>query len=139
MGTKTNWTYLIAPGLIDSYLKLRLLLVFIRHRQLRGPLASLAQRLPGNPWALEEALDALAEAGLLERARTVGAPEYALASSSEHRMSLAHLALSFDDPHQRDEIYALVHAAEQERRFHEALADRRAIPTTPDSYEPVVV
>lgn len=135
---ETTCTKLIAPGLIDSLLKLRALLVFCRHPQLRDGIEGLRQRLPGNHWALEEALDALAEAGLIERARTGGHWEYALTGRQEQRSQLALLATCFDDPHRREEIYTMVRAAEQERRFHEAIAERRRA-VGGDVYEPLVI
>jgi hypothetical protein len=62
---------LLAPGLIDSALKLQLLLLFCRH-----------PRLCGEMWSLSE-----------------------------------WLVTAYDDPQQRDQIHALIHAADQERRF----------------------
>jgi hypothetical protein len=129
---------LIGPGLLDSIMKLRVVLVFSRHPMLRAGVAGLGQRLPGNHWALEEALDALAEAGIVER-RCVGAQwEYALASQDEVRRQVRQLAARFDDPHGREEIYRSVREAEQERRFRDAAAGKwRAV--SGDAYETLVV
>lgn len=137
---------LIGPGLIDSITKLRVLLVFSRHPMLCAGVAGIGQRLPGNHWAIEEALEALAEAGVLERMpkaageSTRGAAqwEYALSKRDETRPLVMQLAAHFDDPQGRDEIYALVREAEQERRFRDAAAGKwRAV--SGDAYESLVV
>ncbi len=116
---------LIAPGLIDSVMKLRVLLVFCRYPQLRGSAPQIRQRLPCDPWMLQEALDGLAEASLLERKRSGGVGEYALSPRSQVRTKLRELAQLFDDPQQREEIYLQVREAEQERRFRDFLANER--------------
>jgi hypothetical protein len=130
---------MIAPGLIDSPTKLRVTLLFCQHLQLRASAAHIGQRLPGNPWALEEALDALAEAGVLERTKGPGHWEYALSAHQETRAHLMKLASSFDDPHRREEIYAMVRVVEQERRFRDFLADRRRPHSGAEAYEPLVI
>lgn len=135
---ETTCTKLIGPGLIDSITKLRVLLVFLWHPQLRGGVAGVGQRLPGNHWALEEALEAMAESGLLERSRAGIQWEYALAGRHDLRRQLDQFAACFDDPHRREEIYALVRAAEQERRFRDATAGKWRT-FGGDAYEPLVV
>jgi hypothetical protein len=134
---ETTCTRLIGPGLIDSVTKLRVLLVFCRHPQLRMGAAGLGQRLPSDPWALEEALDALAEADILERTSCGGRWEYALQTRPELRAQLVQLAASFDDPQRRDEIYALVRAAEQDRHLRDFLSEKRRAVGSGDSYEPL--
>ncbi|MEN9939119.1 MAG: hypothetical protein RLZZ387_5698 [Chloroflexota bacterium] len=135
---ETTCTKLIAPGLIDSNLKLRVLLVFCRHPQLRAGVQGLGQRLPGNPWALEEALVALAEGGVLERAWAHGHWEYSLSLRGDVRLPLESLAACFDDPHRRDDIYALVRSAEQEQHYRSA-GEKWRVVGSGDGYEPLVV
>jgi hypothetical protein len=135
---ETTCKKLIAPGLIDSVTKLRVLLVFLLHPKLRAGVAGLGQRLPGDPWALEEALDALAESGVLDRGRAASHWEYELAGRLDMRVQLGELAICFDDPHRRDEIYALVRAAEQEQRFRDATVQHWHA-FGGDHYEPLVV
>ena len=132
---ETTCTTLIGPGLIDSIIKLRVLLVFLWHPVLRGGAASLGQRLPGDHRALEEALDALTDAGLLERRRAGGHCEYELARREELRRQLDQFATCFDDPQRRDEFFALVRAAEQERTFRDALAGKWRALGGQDAYE----
>jgi hypothetical protein len=136
---ETTCTKLIAAGLIDSNMKLRVLLMFCRHPQLRAGVASLGQRLPGNHWALEEALEALAEAGLLERTRAHGHAEYGLPARRELHAQLMQLAARFDDPNHRDDIYGLVRTAQEERHFRDAQTERKRHVGGADTFDSVVV
>src|SRR5215470_15065734 len=96
--------HLIVPGLIDSPLKLQLVLLFCRHPHLRSDAGCLTNWLRESPWALEEALDALARAGILAHIEQLGRTLYHLELSTDTWPQLARLALCYDDPLQRDEI-----------------------------------
>ncbi|ABU60084.1 hypothetical protein [Roseiflexus castenholzii] len=110
---------LISPGQIDSLLKLRLVLLFAEYPWLRMSSATAQQRLRESPWAIAEALDELAHAGLLSKTEYGGQPMYRLTATPEHRLRLERLARSFDDPQRRDELYDLVRTASEERRYRE--------------------
>jgi hypothetical protein len=110
---------LVSPGQIDSLLKLRLVLLFAEYPWLRMSAAAAQQRLRESPWAIADALDELAGAGLLNRVECCGQPMYRLTTAPEQRLRLERLARSFDDPQRRDEIYDLVRATHQERRFRD--------------------
>ncbi|PMP86651.1 MAG: hypothetical protein C0183_03485, partial [Roseiflexus castenholzii] len=69
---------LISPGQIDSLLKLRLVLLFAEYPWLRMSSATAQQRLRESPWAIAEALDELAHAGLLSKTEYGGQPMYRL-------------------------------------------------------------
>jgi hypothetical protein len=114
-----NEAGLVSPGQIDSLLKLRLVLLFTEYPWLRMNVAMAQQRLRESPWAIADALDELASAGLLSRVECCGQPMYRLTTVPEQRLRLKHLARSFDDPQRRDEIYDLVRATHQERRFRD--------------------
>jgi len=114
-----NEAGLVSPGQIDSLLKLRLVLLFAEYPWLRMNAATAQQRLRESPWAIADALDELASAGLLSRVECCGQPMYRLTTVPEQRLRLEHLARSFDDPQRRDEIYDLVRATHQERRFRD--------------------
>jgi hypothetical protein len=114
-----NEAGLVSPGQIDSLLKLRLVLLFTEYPWLRMNVAMAQQRLRESPWAIADALDELASAGLLSRVECCGQPMYRLTTVPEQRLHLEHLARSFDDPQRRDEIYDLVRATHQERRFRD--------------------
>ena len=117
-------TNLIAPGLIDTTLKLQLMLLFYRHPRWDGTVARLSEWLCENPWAVQEAVDGLVEANLLGRAAVRPAtPHYQLEQSGDHWAALEQLVRCFDDPLKRDEIYTLVRSADQERLFRTLTKD----------------
>ena len=124
----TSYEQLIAPRLLDSRLKLHLLLQFLIHSQLATTAATLSERLRENPWAVAEALEELAEQHLLTSAINQGKMIYRLGSDILHRARLDCLAEDFNDPLKRDHIHALVHTAHWERQFHTWLAtNERAV------------
>jgi hypothetical protein len=125
---KTSYEQLIAPRLLDSRLKLHLLLQFLIHSQLATTAATLSERLRENPWAVAEALTELAEQNLLMSAMYQGMLIYQLSSDIMYLAGFERLAEDFDDPLKRDQIHALVRAANWERQFHAWLtADERAV------------
>ena len=108
---------LIVPGLIDSPLKLQLFLVFYRHPQLCGEARCLTEWLHESPWEIDEALSELAAAGLIARIERQGRVCYRLEPDTALWPRLKRLVTCYDDPLQRDEIYALVRAADREQQF----------------------
>jgi len=118
----TSYEQLIAPRVLDSRLKLHLVLQFLIHSQLATTAAALSERLRENPWAVAEALEELAEQQLLTRAMNQGKLIYQVGSNLMYRARLDRLAEDFDDPHKRDHIHALVQAAHGERQFFTWLA-----------------
>lgn len=118
---------LIAPGLIDSPLKLQLLLLFYRHRHLCGAALQLNDWLHESPWAIQEALDALADMKLLNRTERSGRTQYCLECNASLLARLEALARCYDDPLRRDDVYALVHEADRERQFRAWVANTRDI------------
>lgn len=108
---------LIVPGLIDSPLKLQLLLLFYRHPRLCGEAHYLNDWLHESPWEIEEALEALAKTGLLARIDQQGRIFYRLELHTALWPRLDRLAICYDDPLRREEIYSLVREANRERLF----------------------
>jgi hypothetical protein len=115
----------VRPGLVDTALKLHLLLIFNQQHGLRSGIPRLSAWLGEAPWAVTAALEELAEAGFLARCPGPAGPEYRLASQPERRRLLEQLAHCFDDPQRRDSVYTLLHAAEQEHRFQQWLASEQ--------------
>ena len=113
-----NCKRLIRPGLIDTPLKLQLLLLFYRHPRLCGEARRLNDWLHESPWAIEEALDALAETDLLDRIDQHGRVLFCLEFNTPLWPGLQALAHCYDEPLRRDEVYALVREADRERQFH---------------------
>jgi hypothetical protein len=97
-------TKLISPGLIDTPLKLQVVLLFCRNPSWSGASERVSEWLRESPWAVEEALEALFVTGLLERGMQQNLTEYRLNPSSEHWPWLARLVRCFEDPLQRDLI-----------------------------------
>ena len=114
----TSYEQLIAPRLLDSRLKLHVLLQFLIHSQLATTAATLSERLRENPWAVAEALAELAEQNLLASAQQQGKPIYRLGSDIVQLTRLALLLEDYHDPLKRDQIHALVRSANRERQFH---------------------
>jgi hypothetical protein len=124
----TSYEQLITPQLLDSRLKLHLVLQFLIHPQLATTATTLSERLRENPWAVAEALSELAEQHLLASVMHQGRPVYRLGSDVLHRAKLALLLEDFNDPQKRDHIHALVRAAHDERQYHSWLAgDERVV------------
>src|SRR5438874_7564022 len=101
---KTSCTVLIVPGLVDSSLKLHLLLLFYRNPRLSSTAGSLSEWLRECPWGIEEAAEALADAGFLARVAQRGRIQYRLEPSREWWTLLERLATYYDDPLRRDEV-----------------------------------
>ena len=112
-----EYEHLIAPRMIDSRLKLHLLLQFFNHPGLCGTAADLNERLREAPWAVAEALEELAACGLLSYTVLGGPPCYRLGSQPELRHKLERLADAFVDPLLRDEISSRVREAQRESQF----------------------
>jgi hypothetical protein len=114
--------HLLTPGMIDAPLKLQLLLLFYRHPRYCGDFRSLSDWMREGPWAVNEALEGLSEAGFLGQVKTNTGTCYRLEPSVEDWDTLEHLAACYDDPLQRDHIYDLVRQADRERQFRASLA-----------------
>jgi hypothetical protein len=122
---KADWKQLMAPSLIDSALKLRLLLVFSDRPRLSSGIRHLSEWLCESPWSIEEALDGLVEAGFLVHIDDPRGPHYRLEPRPEHKPLLRQLLACYDHPLQRDEIYTLIRAAGQEQQFRNWLAQEQ--------------
>jgi hypothetical protein len=114
---ETTCQLLLVPGLVDSLLKLHLALRFYCNPQLCIGARCLSEHLCANPWAIADALAELADTGLLERTANQGDTEYRAARNRHYSALMCGVARCFDDPPQRDEVYARVRAADQERQF----------------------
>ena len=129
---ETNCKTLIAIGQVDSMLKLCLVLLFSRHTQLCSGATRLSEWLCECPWALEAALEELADAGFLTRTGCSQDRLYGMEPSQDNRRRLKCLVTCYDQPEQRDEIYSLLHTAQQERQF-QAWRLKRASRVNPQS------
>jgi len=119
---ETTCKRLLTPGLIDTPLKLQLLLLFYRNPRYCGDARSLSEWLHEGPWAVKESLDALSESGFLGCVESGSGTAYRLEPSLEHWGTLEQLVTYYDDPLRRDQIYELLHQADHERQFRASLA-----------------
>ncbi len=119
---ETSCTVLIVPGLVDSPLKLHLLLLFYRNPRLSSTAGGLSEWLRECPWGIEAAVEALADAGFLARVAQRGRIQYRLEPSREWWTLLERLATYYDDPLRRDDVYAQVRAVDRERQFRDCVA-----------------
>jgi hypothetical protein len=123
-----SYEQLLAPRLLDSRLKLHLILQFLIHPQLVTTAAALSERLRENPWAIADALAELAECQMLTCNTQQGKLVYRLSADLLHRSRLERLFEDFNDPLKRDQIHAHVHEANRERQYHILLAgDERVV------------
>ena len=113
----TSCKSLIVVGMIDSPLKLQLFLLFYRHPGLCREVRCVIEWLHESPWAIEESLEALATSGLITRSEKQGRAIYCLDVNTALWPRLNRLVNCYDDPLQRDEVYALVRQADRERQF----------------------
>ena len=119
---ETTYMRILTLGMIDAPLKLQLLLLFYRHPRYCGDAQSLSEWLHEGPWAVEDALEALSEAGFLGWVECGVRTNYRLEPSLEHWSTLEQLVIFYDDPLQRDQIYELLHQADRERQFRASVA-----------------
>jgi len=108
---------LIAPGLIDTPLKLQVLLLFYRHPRWRGDARRLSEWIHESPWLIEEVLNALVAAGFLASVVQHDHALYCLQPGLERWTTLVQFVRCYDDPLRREEIYTSVRAADRERQF----------------------
>jgi hypothetical protein len=114
-------TGLVKPGSIDSRIKLTIILFFCRHRALCESLVRLIDWLKESPWVLEEALDTLADSGLLLRRESPGGRRYVLNTNPAQLHLLEQLTEHYNDPLRRDELYQRVRSVEEQQRYQAQL------------------
>lgn len=113
-----SYDELIAPHLLNSRLKLHLLLHYLAHSRLCISAAALSERLRENPWDVAEALNEMAEMGLLVRCNNDGPARYTLTEEQEHSYLLQQLVEAFNDPLAREHLYARVRDIHRDRQFY---------------------
>ncbi|GAB4188481.1 MAG: hypothetical protein OHK0022_00390 [Roseiflexaceae bacterium] len=94
---------------IDSPLKLQLLLMFLDHPNTEGSARQIAGRIFRDMWSTREALEALAEQGILTAAAAVGGEaQYGYQPLPRYHEPIARLLRLYNEPLERDHIQRIV-------------------------------
>jgi len=93
---------------VDSPLKLQLLLLFCEDRRLQGTDAQIAQRIYRDIWSTHEALRELAEDGILALVPMASEPTYVYRPRPELLDSIVRLCQVYNEPIERDSLQRLV-------------------------------
>lgn len=88
---------------IDSPVKLHLLLLFHENPRLEATASAIAERICRDIWSVSQALQELADDGVMLRAATAhGEPVYRYAPLDEFVDAIHRLIRGYDDPLERD-------------------------------------
>lgn len=94
---------------IDSPVKLQLLLLFYENPRLETSPRALAERVCRDIWSVSQALHELADDGILHRAATAnGDPVYRYGPDHGHLESIARLIHGYNDPLERDRLHCTI-------------------------------
>ncbi|MCS6841914.1 MAG: hypothetical protein NZ699_10575 [Roseiflexus sp.] len=96
---------LLLEGVIDTPLKLQLVLMFAEHQHLRATAAQVADRIYRDIWSTREALRELAESGVLCETNTPDGPVYSFCPSRDLAESIQRLIQCYNEPLERDLIH----------------------------------
>jgi hypothetical protein len=95
---------------INSRTKLQLLQIFYENPSAGKKVSELVQRCCRDLWSVRDALDEMAEDGILVIGRTVGGEQiYYYSPTVEDYPVIEELMRSYDDPLERDTIFHMVH------------------------------
>ena len=96
---------------VDSPVKLQLLLMFCEHPRTEGTARQIAGRIFRDMWSTHEALNALAEVGLLSTTVIGGETIYHYQPLPRYHEPIARLMRQYNEPLVRDEIQRMVRDA----------------------------
>ena len=91
---------------VDSLAKLHIVLLFAERSLSCGTVAAIAQRTARDIWSVSEALEGLAESGILERTHASQEPIYCYNVLTGFDSQVRRLQKLYEDPHRRDAIPA---------------------------------
>lgn len=95
---------------IDTHTKLHLLLIFYENSRLEATPETLAERCCRDIWSVRQALQEMAEDGVITASRTVGGETvYSFHPAAEFVAPIKHLMRSYDNPVEREEILSSIH------------------------------
>lgn len=98
----------LIEGVIDSPLKLQLLLLYCEQRQLEGTAVQIAQRTYRDAWSTREALRELTEDGILVCQANSPDPTYRYGPHADLVEAIVRLCQLYNEPLERDGLQRLV-------------------------------
>ena len=104
---------------IDSPIKLQLLLLYYENPRFQGTGSEIAARTYRDIWSTREALRELAEDGLLS-ATGASDPVYGYRPHSEYRESIARLIQCYNEPLERDRLQVALQAIARNAPYRRA-------------------
>jgi hypothetical protein len=93
---------------IDSPVKLQIILMFYENRGMEGTASQFANRIYRDIWSTREALRELAEDGILSTTAIGGEPVYHYRPHAEYVEPIFRLAQGYNEPLERDKIQRAV-------------------------------
>jgi hypothetical protein len=93
---------------IDSPLKLQLVLMFCEHPRLEATASRVAERAYRDIWSTREALQELAEDGILVNVSTHNEPVYRYDPRPEYVDTIQRLYRAYNEPMERDDLQRIV-------------------------------
>ncbi len=93
---------------IDSPIKLQLLLMFYENPRMEGTSSQIAERIYRDIWSAREALRELAEDGILSATSQVGEVVYRYRPRADCVEPIFRLAQSYNEPLERDQLQRLL-------------------------------
>lgn len=95
----------LIESVIESPVKLHLLVMFHENQRLEATAAAVADRICRDIWSVSEALAELADDGVMVQAATAhGEPVYRYGPAAALREPIERLMRSYDDPIERDHL-----------------------------------
>lgn len=98
----------LVEQVINSPVKLQLLLHFVEHRRLEGTATQIAQRIYRDIWSTREALQDMLRDGVLVALPGSGEPIYRYRPQPELIESITRLCHYYNEPIERDHLQRLV-------------------------------
>lgn len=113
----------LIESVIQSPVKLQLLVMFHENQRLEATASALADRVCRDIWSISEALAELAADGVMLQAATAhGEPIYRYGPTPELRAPIERLMRSYDDPLERDLIQRAIREQADLALFHRTRA-----------------
>lgn len=111
----------LLEGVIDTPLKLQLVLMFAEHQHLRATAAQVADRIYRDIWSTREALRELAESGVLSETNSPDGPVYAFCPACELAEPIRRLIHCYNEPLERDLIHRMLREIAEDASYRRAV------------------